>query len=238
MTNQSVLLCINTFSIFEFLACMTYTKRYCFFFFFSFDLNSFSWLWPNFGVIVSKNIQNRENCKCRSLNFCRVWGTENRYVWSERSEGKNSTLVSETTHLREQDAVRACLLNCCPSLCDLTDCIPPRSSVCGLFQARILESVAISSSRRSSWPRDQTHLLCLLNWQADSLPLVLPGKRMQDEELAFYFKNSRRFHMCPDSHFVRPLKHREWFLAFSRIRETNKGTEAGVQAKRLGPGEG
>ena len=46
-----------------------------------------------------------------------------------------------------------------------------------------------------------THLLCLLNWQADSLPLVLPGKRMQDEELAFYSKNSR-FYMCPDSHFV------------------------------------
>ena len=76
-----------------------------------------------------------------------------------------------------------------------------------------------------------THLLCLLNWQADSLPLVLPGKRMQDEELAFYSKNSRRFYMCPDSHFVRSMNHREWFLAFSTSRATNKGAEAGVQAR-------
>ena len=35
-------------------------------------------------------------------------------------------------------------------------CSPPVSSVHGIFQARILEWVAISSSRRSSWPRDWT----------------------------------------------------------------------------------
>ena len=36
------------------------------------------------------------------------------------------------------------------------DCSPPGSSVHGIFQARILEWVAISSSRGSSVPRDQT----------------------------------------------------------------------------------
>ena len=43
----------------------------------------------------------------------------------------------------------------------------------GIFQARILEWVAISSSRGSSQPRDQSnpHLMSLLHWQADSLPL-------------------------------------------------------------------
>ena len=40
-----------------------------------------------------------------------------------------------------------------------------------IFQARILEWVAISSSRGSSQPRDQKYLLCLLHWQVDSLPL-------------------------------------------------------------------
>ena len=59
---------------------------------------------------------------------------------------------------------------------------------------------------------------------------MLPGKRMQDEELAFYSKNSR-FYMCPDSHFVTSQMHREWLLAFSRSRATNKGAEAGVQAR-------
>ena len=34
-----------------------------------------------------------------------------------------------------------------PTLCDPMDCSPPGFSVCGIFQARILEWVAISSSR-------------------------------------------------------------------------------------------
>ena len=37
----------------------------------------------------------------------------------------------------------------------------PGSSVLGIFQARILEWVAMPSSRRSSQPRDQTHISCL-----------------------------------------------------------------------------
>ena len=37
-----------------------------------------------------------------------------------------------------------------------TVCSPPGSSVHGIFQARILEQVAISSSRGSSRPSDQT----------------------------------------------------------------------------------
>ena len=41
------------------------------------------------------------------------------------------------------------------------DCSPPGSSVHGISQARILEWVAISFSRRSSWSRDQTHISCI-----------------------------------------------------------------------------
>ena len=37
-------------------------------------------------------------------------------------------------------------------------CIPPGSSVHGILQARILDWAAISSSRGSSWPRDQTRI--------------------------------------------------------------------------------
>ena len=40
--------------------------------------------------------------------------------------------------------------------CNPRDCSPPGSSVHGIFQARILEWVAISFSRESSQPRDQT----------------------------------------------------------------------------------
>ena len=41
------------------------------------------------------------------------------------------------------------------------DWSPPGSSVHGIFQARILEWVAISSSRRSSQPRDRTCVSCI-----------------------------------------------------------------------------
>ena len=44
----------------------------------------------------------------------------------------------------------------CATLCNPLDCSPPGSSVHGIFQARILEWVAISSSRGSSQPSDQT----------------------------------------------------------------------------------
>ena len=37
----------------------------------------------------------------------------------------------------------------------------PGSSVHGIFQARILEQVAISFSRASSWPKDRTLVSCI-----------------------------------------------------------------------------
>ena len=46
----------------------------------------------------------------------------------------------------------------CPTLCDSMDCSPSGSSVHGILQARILEWVAISFSRASSWPRDWTRV--------------------------------------------------------------------------------
>ena len=46
-------------------------------------------------------------------------------------------------------------------LCDPMDCSPPGSSVHGISQARILEWVAISFTKGSSWPRDQTHISCV-----------------------------------------------------------------------------
>ena len=48
----------------------------------------------------------------------------------------------------------------CLILCDPMDCSLPGSSVHKIIPARILEWVAISSSRGSSWPRDRTHVSC------------------------------------------------------------------------------
>ena len=78
----------------------------------------------------------------------------------------------------------------CPTLCDPVDYSPPGSSVHGILQARVLEWVAISFSRASSWPRDRTqvsriagrrfnlwatreapsiHLLTFKNWYEDKM---------------------------------------------------------------------
>ena len=51
-------------------------------------------------------------------------------------------------------AAAAKSLQSCPTLCDPIDGSPPGSSVHGVFQARVLERVAISFSRRSSPLRD------------------------------------------------------------------------------------
>ena len=60
-----------------------------------------------------------------------------------------------------------------PTLCDPMDYCPPGSSAPGILLAKILEWVAISFSRGSSPPRDQTGSPAL---QADSLPSEPPGK--------------------------------------------------------------
>ena len=46
----------------------------------------------------------------------------------------------------------------CPTLCDHMDCSLSGSSVHGIFQARVLEWIAISFSRVSSWPRNRTQV--------------------------------------------------------------------------------
>ena len=43
------------------------------------------------------------------------------------------------------------IVQLCLTLCDPMDCSPPDSSIHGIFQARVLEWVVISSSRGSSW---------------------------------------------------------------------------------------
>ena len=63
-------------------------------------------------------------------------------------------------------------------LCDPMDYSLPGSSIHGISQAKILEWVAISFSRGSSQPRDQTCVsyICTGRRVAGSLPLAPPGK--------------------------------------------------------------
>ena len=56
-----------------------------------------------------------------------------------------------------------CVLSCSvvPDSLLPMDCSPLGSSVHWILQERILEWVAISFSRGSSWPKDQTHVSCI-----------------------------------------------------------------------------
>ena len=51
-----------------------------------------------------------------------------------------------------------------PTLCKPKDCCPPTSSIHGILQARILQCVAMPSSKGSSQPRDQSYVSCIGRW--------------------------------------------------------------------------
>ena len=70
----------------------------------------------------------------------------------------------------------------CPTLVT-PDYNLPDSSVLGISQARILESVAIFFSRGSSWPRDWTFVSCI---SKQSLPLNHQGSHRVGVKMRFY----------------------------------------------------
>ena len=69
--------------------------------------------------------------------------------------------------------VEVLIAQSCLTLCDSMNCSLSDSSVHGILQAGILERVAISFSRGSSWLRDRTHISCLAG---RSFTIELPGK--------------------------------------------------------------
>ena len=91
-------------------------------------------------------------------------------------------LATPACHMHSPTSMCAkCLLSRFSHDSDPISCSPPGSSVHGILQARILEWVALPSSRGSSRHRDQTQrsdppLFCPPHWQAGSLPLAPPGK--------------------------------------------------------------
>ena len=90
----------------------------------------------------------------------------------------------------------------CPTLCDPMDCSPPGSSVHGILQARILEWIAMPSSRVSSWPRDQTHVSCI----ASRFLTIWVTREAQPSHTRYYL----RYILCI-------IKHNECFMAVISI---------------------
>ena len=84
------------------------------------------------------------------------------------------------------------LLQSCLILCEPMDCSPLGSSVNGVLQARILEKVAIPSSKGSSWPRDQTHVSyvsCIVK-QGFLQPHLIPTFRPTEKAMGRTFRST------------------------------------------------
>jgi len=90
------------------------------------------------------------------------WGKARGVVEHEKNTVNHEKQTSETNDFCSFLCVHMCsVAHLWLILCDCMDCSLPGSSVYELFQARILEWVAISSSRGSSWPRDRTSSSCV-----------------------------------------------------------------------------
>ena len=129
--------------------------------------------------------------------------------------------------------VRAKLLQSCPAPCNPMDCSLPNSSVYGILQTRVLEWVAMVSSRGHSWPQDQTcvsWVSCIVGrffthwatWEAHICCLYL-GKFLQSfpDYSASYLSNSWilyiYLHLCTGM-----VALETWSTYFEEIQETFK----------------
>ena len=109
------------------------------------QLNWLNWtLDPKIYVVFRKPIWRLQVFQCS----CHLRNPFDSNIWAANYIPKDFHLTIHPSEVAQS----------CPTLCNPMDCSPPGSSVHGILQARILEWVAISFSRRSSWPRDRTQV--------------------------------------------------------------------------------
>ena len=106
-------------------------------------------------------------------------------------------------------------LQSCSTLCNPMDCSPPGSSVPGILQTRI-NGVGCHALLPGIFPAQglKPYLLCLLHWQASSLPLVPPGKPQKAISCKYFLVSARLWDgMCR----IFPL------TIITILRPTNRG---------------
>ena len=108
----------------------------------------------------------------------------------------------------------------CLTLCDPMNCSPPGSSVHGIFQARILEQVAMSFSQPRDLPwislmqGSYLRLLHLLHWQEGALPAEPSAKLIYHWRKVKCLLLSIFLSSWPQSHFSELLSFLCNFEAF------------------------
>ena len=115
---------------------------------------SFSYL----GVILTVDLVRWSEIDCEYVLIFR-WLRSNKLFWVIHNFELLFTQIVGFRHWERECGflkVKVLIAQSCPTLCDPMDCSSPGSSVHGILQARILEWVAISFSRGTSGPKDQT----------------------------------------------------------------------------------
>ena len=98
---------------------------------------------------------NLDHQKCLQTSLIVPWGAKFSLVEVHSS---NDSVWKMRFQLVEFWSCVCLVTQSCPTLCSPMDCSPPDSSVLGILQARILEWVAMPSSRGSSQPRYHTQV--------------------------------------------------------------------------------
>ena len=99
---------------------------------------------------------------CASIHLYKVMSSYFSKFYAHLYSYQHSWVPSNTiAQIFVNMIVRVCVrCSASPTLCNPVNFSPPCSSIHGIFQARVLEWVAISFSRRSSGPRDWTQVSC------------------------------------------------------------------------------
>ena len=121
-----------------------------------------------------------------------VWETTRTWGWSQTPWKVKCVCVCVCVCVCAMHVNANSVPQSCQTLCNPMGC--SGSSIHGTFHARILEWVAISSSRGifpiQGW---NLSLLCLLHWQADSSPLCHLGSPHTTLDLSQKARKQRRF---------------------------------------------
>ena len=118
------------------------------------DLNNFFWL---LSVFSSTDLCLALCSLNHSLHGCELWWFQNFRFNCSISYDHHLLFSPDASFVKSEIQVA----QSCPTLCHPMDCSPPCSSVHGIIQARILEWIAISFSRRSSHPRYWSQVPCI-----------------------------------------------------------------------------
>ena len=152
------------------------------------------------------NLKNRGYKRISLQNRRKDVDVENKLTVDNRGAVSGEAGIDVHMCVCVRTCVRVCVRACvcvwiaqsCPTLCNPMVCGPPGSSVHGIFQVRILQGVAISSSRGSSWPREWISFSCIASrffaiWVIRKTHICTIRYKIVNKNLLYSTRNSTQY---------------------------------------------